>query len=107
MPTVGPDYIRHYGAAHPGRDALLTPNAPILSPVRHGCGLSFDRTLSNNVFDYLHAPCPFLLGATEAHREFLRGDTEGVIRERWHWEAYTAFPGKIPGSVALPSSGFE
>jgi len=80
--------------------------------------LSFDLTLSNKIFDYLHGQAPVLLGPTSAHAEFLRQEPVGVrvaslspedilaglgelregysgfaeacrsARARWSWEAF-------------------
>ncbi|HLP43249.1 MAG TPA: hypothetical protein VK465_17220, partial [Fibrobacteria bacterium] len=41
-------------------------------------GLSFDLTLSNKIFDYLHGETPMLLGPTAAHRDFLARHPVGV-----------------------------
>lgn len=100
------DLAAPMAAAHIG----LHPIAPICR--------SFDLTLSNKVFDYVHALLPMLLGPTAAHREFLAQEPVGMIpasdspedvlaalaeirarytslaiacreaRTRWHWDAY-------------------
>ena len=80
--------------------------------------LSFDLTLSNKVFDYIHGETPLLLGPTAAHAHLLARHRVGVIvptlseadilagvaaleadwegfrrgcreaRETWHWDAF-------------------
>lgn len=41
--------------------------------------LSFDLTLSNKVFDYMHGETPMLLGPTSAHRDLVEGNRVGVV----------------------------
>lgn len=113
------DRVRFHGAVP--FEALAGPLAAAhigLHLLEPSCR-SFDLTLSNKIFDYMHALTPMLLGDTAAHREFLAREPIGLIpasrapeailsaltalradhpalaercraaRDRWHWEAFS------------------
>jgi len=74
-----------------------------LHPLEPAC-LSFDLTLSNKIFDYIHGLTPVLLGPTAAHREFLAAEPVGVLAESLAPEAILAGLARLragyPGFVA-------
>jgi len=47
----------------------------LLSPLTS----SFDLTLSNKIFEYMHAGLPVLLGNTTAHRAFIQNHPVGIV----------------------------
>lgn len=69
-----------------------------LHPLEPTC-LSFDLTLSNKIFDYIHGLTPVLLGPTASHREFLAGEPVGVM-------AASLSPEDILGGLAALRAGY-
>lgn len=125
------DRVRFHGAVP--FEALAGPLAAAhigLHLLEPSCR-SFDLTLSNKVFDYMHALAPMLLGDTAAHREFLAREPIGAIpasrapeailsalsalradypslverclsaRDRWHWGAFSGGLREALGTAAL------